>query len=54
MLDVLEDENMINPDESVAIFMNKERAQAVLKSLDAREKMIIEMRFGLKEGLRIT
>ena len=50
MLDVLEDENMVAPDESVATFLNKERAQAILKGLDAREKTIIEMRFGLKEG----
>ena len=50
MLDVLEDENMAAPDESVSIFLNKERAQAILKDLDAREKTIIEMRFGLKEG----
>src|SRR5208282_2803726 len=45
MLDVLEDENMVAPDESVSIFMNKERAQAILKGLDEREKKIIEMRF---------
>ena len=50
MLDVLEDENMVAPDSSVEIFLNKERAQAILKDLDAREKTIIEMRFGLKEG----
>ena len=50
MLDVLEDENMAAPDESVATFFNKERAQAILDGLDPREKTIIEMRFGLKEG----
>jgi len=50
MLDVLEDENIAAPDEAVATFLNKERAQAILKGLDPREKAIIEMRFGLKEG----
>jgi RNA polymerase primary sigma factor len=50
MLDVLKDENMVATDESMSVFMNKERAQAVLKGLDARERVIIEMRFGLKEG----
>jgi len=50
MLDVLEDENMAAPDESVSIFLDKERAQAILKDLDEREKAIIEMRFGLVEG----
>ena len=52
MLDVLKDENMVATDESMSVFMNKERAQAVLKGLDARERVIIEMRFGLKEGQR--
>jgi RNA polymerase primary sigma factor len=50
MLDVLEDENIVAPDESVSIFMNKERAHAILSGLEEREKSIIEMRFGLKEG----
>ena len=50
MLDVLEDENMAAPDESVSNFLNKERAQSILKGLDEREKIIIEMRFGLTEG----
>ncbi|MDE2028504.1 MAG: RNA polymerase sigma factor RpoD/SigA [Candidatus Omnitrophica bacterium] len=49
MLDVLEDENIVAPDESVAAFLNKERAQALLATLDARERTIIEMRYGLKE-----
>ncbi|MDE1921482.1 MAG: RNA polymerase sigma factor RpoD/SigA [Candidatus Omnitrophica bacterium] len=52
MLDVLEDENIVAPDESVAAFLNKERAQALLEGLEAREKSIIEMRYGLKEGQR--
>ncbi len=50
MLDVLEDESMAAPDSSVEKFLNKERAKDILKGLDAREKIIIEMRFGLKEG----
>jgi RNA polymerase primary sigma factor len=50
MLDVLEDENIAAPDESVEIFLNKERAQSILKDLEPREKTIIELRFGLKEG----
>ncbi|MBF0510886.1 MAG: sigma-70 family RNA polymerase sigma factor [Candidatus Omnitrophica bacterium] len=50
MKDMLEDENMSAPDETVATFLNKERAQAILEGLDERERKIIEMRFGLKEG----
>jgi RNA polymerase primary sigma factor len=50
MLDVLEDENIAAPDESVATFLNKERAQALLEELEPRERSIIEMRYGLKEG----
>ena len=41
---------MVATDESVSIFLDKERAQAILKDLDERERTIIEMRFGLKEG----
>lgn len=48
MLDVLEDDTLIAPDEEVESFLNKERARALLTELDERERMIIEMRFGLE------
>jgi RNA polymerase primary sigma factor len=48
MLDVLEDDTLIAPDEEVEVFLNKERAHALLTELDERERLIIEMRFGLQ------
>ncbi len=49
VMDIVEDESMAAPDESVEIFLNKERTKAILESLDQRERVIIEMRFGLRE-----
>ena len=48
--DLVEDESMAAPDADVEIFLNKERARAILESLDQRERVIVEMRFGLKDG----
>ena len=47
--DVIEDENMIAPDETVELFLNKERARSILDCLDERERVVVEMRFGLRE-----
>ena len=47
--DLIEDESMIAPDVEVENFFNKERARAILETLDERERTIIEMRFGLRE-----
>ncbi|MBI3601606.1 MAG: sigma-70 family RNA polymerase sigma factor [Candidatus Omnitrophica bacterium] len=50
MIDILEDESLVAPDEAVESFLNKERARALLDSLDSRERTIIEMRYGLTDG----
>ena len=50
MMDVIEDETMVAPDEDVEGFLNKERTKVILEGLDQRERAIIEMRYGLKEG----
>lgn len=47
--DIIEDETMAAPDASVEMFLNKERAQSLLNSLDERERIIVEMRYGLSE-----
>lgn len=47
--DIIEDETMAAPDAAVEMFFNNERAHAILKGLDERERTIIEMRFGLRE-----
>lgn len=54
MIDVLEDENLVAPDEEVELFLNKERARSLLDSLDPRERTIIEMRYGLTDGESYT
>ncbi len=52
MFDVLEDDTLIAPDEEVETFLNKERARALLSELDERERMIIELRFGLRDDAK--
>ncbi len=47
--DIIEDESLASPDESVELFFTKERAHSILESLDERERTIIEMRFGLQD-----
>ena len=54
MKDVIEDESLIAPDVEVEAFFNKERARAILANLDERERIIIEMRFGLTDGEQHT
>jgi RNA polymerase primary sigma factor len=48
--DIIEDESLIAPDEQLELFLNKERAQDILKELDDRERQIISMRYGLADG----
>jgi len=48
--DIIEDNSIIAPDEQLEIFFNKERARQILASLAERERIIIEMRFGLSDG----
>ena len=48
--DIIEDENIISPDEHLDLFFNKERASGFLELLNERERKILEMRFGLTDG----
>ncbi|HBR14799.1 MAG TPA: RNA polymerase subunit sigma [Candidatus Omnitrophica bacterium] len=48
--DIIEDENLISPDEQLETFFNKERAMGFLEMLDERERKILDMRFGLTDG----
>lgn len=54
VMDILEDETLAAPDEQVELFFNKERARALLDGLDPRERVIIEMRYGLTDGENYT
>lgn len=48
--DIIEDENIVAPDEMLESFFNKERAMGVLQMLNERERKILDMRFGLSDG----
>ena len=48
--DIIEDSNIISPDAQLESFFDKERALEFLKMLNDRERKIIELRYGLKDG----
>ena len=48
--DIIEDPNVASPDAQIEILFNKERTVAFLETLNDRERQIIELRYGLKDG----
>lgn len=48
--DIIEDPNIASPDAQLENFFNKERTVAFLEALNDRERKIIELRYGLKDG----
>lgn len=48
--DIIEDANVASPDAQLEKFFDKERALAFLDILNARERKIIELRYGLNDG----
>ena len=48
--DIIEDSNVASPDAQLETFFDKERALGFLNILNERERQIIELRFGLKDG----
>ncbi|HLF17366.1 MAG TPA: sigma-70 family RNA polymerase sigma factor [Candidatus Omnitrophota bacterium] len=54
VIDIIEDENIVAPDESLEIFINKERAIGFLETLNERERKILDMRYGLTDGTAHT
>ena len=48
--DIIEDENIAAPDQELEKFFNRERAMSFLDMLNPRERKILEMRYGLKNG----
>lgn len=48
--DIIEDLNVVGPAEQLEIDFDKERALEFLKMLNDRERKIIELRYGLKDG----
>ncbi|PIQ89541.1 MAG: RNA polymerase sigma factor RpoD [Candidatus Omnitrophica bacterium CG11_big_fil_rev_8_21_14_0_20_42_13] len=50
MIDLIENENSVSPDKELSRFMNKERINDILEVMEAREKEILDLRFGLVDG----
>ncbi len=48
--DLIEDQNIVGPDEHLEAFFNKERAVGFLEMLNERERKIIDLRYGLSDG----
>ena len=48
--DMIEDENIVAPDEELEEFLNKERTMGYLDMLNERERKILDMRYGLTDG----
>ena len=48
--DFLDDPDVVNPGETVDQHLLRERIDEVLRSLTTREREVIELRFGLRDG----
>jgi len=48
--DFIKDETMPEPDDAASAQLLREQLRAILKSLNHRERQVLEMRFGLKDG----
>jgi RNA polymerase primary sigma factor len=48
--DFIEDENAPGPDDQTSSQLLKEQLHSILNSLSERERAVLEMRFGLKDG----
>jgi RNA polymerase primary sigma factor len=54
LIDLVEDESVIAPSSGVDEIMRHEQIKGLLKNLTKREREIISLRFGLKDGSRHT
>ena len=48
--DFIKDDTMPEPDDAASAQLLREQLRAILKSLNPRERQVLEMRFGLKDG----
>jgi RNA polymerase primary sigma factor len=48
--DFIKDETMPEPDDAASAQLLREQLRSILKSLNPRERQVLEMRFGLKDG----
>ncbi|NQT46891.1 MAG: sigma-70 family RNA polymerase sigma factor [Candidatus Omnitrophica bacterium] len=54
LMDLIEDENVPSASDEVSSFIRHERIDGLLDRLSSREKKVISMRFGLKDGTTHT
>lgn len=50
VMDLVEDQNSVQPDAEIGRLMNKERVENLLEIMNERERKILDMRFGLIDG----
>lgn len=50
IIDLVEDKNTDSPDKEIDQFFNKERLHELLGAINEREKDVLDLRFGLKDG----
>ncbi|MFH1752781.1 MAG: RNA polymerase sigma factor RpoD/SigA [Candidatus Omnitrophota bacterium] len=53
-MDLIEDENVSNAVDDVGTYLQKERILELLKNMSPRERKILSLRFGLKDGVSHT
>lgn len=54
VLDLVENQNVVQPDEAVERMFDKERVDNLIEKMSPREKEVLDMRFGLADGKTST
>ena len=54
MIDLLEDESAVSPQEDIGRFLQHERIDALLRKMGERERRVIVLRYGLEDGVTRT
>ena len=53
-MDLIEDESIATADDEVGAYLQRERIIALLRNMTPRERKILSLRFGLKDGVTHT
>jgi RNA polymerase primary sigma factor len=54
VMDLVEDENAVAPDKEVEQFFDKQRLDNLLENMTDRERLVLDLRFGLADGTTQT
>ena len=54
MIDLLQDETIPSPQEDIGRFLQHERIDALLQKMNARERRLLTLRYGLEDGIGRT